>query len=210
MDKKEILKILKESAIKYKENLKDSNLLIIYKEKAKIKYIEILFLARNFMHLTGVKCNDKNRKYMKANQFYQACLNNKLSYKDIIIKQNGTTKLKLDVLSQLIHIDKNCKMLGVYNNYKKELITEILLGNINMCLGLTKNSSLYYIPNTLLKGDIRKIVIKPYQVMAILKKKVEDEQYKDIMYINKKQDIGEINNNIELFSKINIKNNSKI
>lgn len=210
MDKKEILKILKESAIKYKENLKDKNLLIIYKEKAKIKYIEILFLARNFMHLTGVKCNDKNKKYMKSNQFYQACLNNKLSYKDIIIKQNGTTKLKLDILSQLIYIDKKCKMIGVYNNYKKELVTEVLLGNINMCLGLTKGSSLYYIPNTLLKEDIRKIVIKPYQIMAILKKKVKDERYKDIIYINKKIDISEINNNIELFSKINIKNNSKI
>ena len=201
MDKKEILKILKESAIKYKENLKDNNLLIIYKEKAKIKYIEILFLARNFMHLTGVKCNDKNRKYMKANQFYQACLNNKLSYKDIIIKQNGTTKLKLDILSQLIHIDKNCKMLGVYNNYKKELITEILLGNINMCLGLVKSATSYYIPNTLLKEDIRKIVIEPYQIMAILKKKVEEEKYKDIIYINKKANISEINSNIELFNK---------
>lgn len=201
MDKKEILKILKESAIKYKENLKDNNLLIIYKEKEKIKYIEVLFLARNFMHLTGVKCNDKNKKYMKANQFYQACLNNKLSYKDIVIKQDGTTKLKLDILSQLIHIDKKIKIIGVYNNYKKELITEILLGNINMCLGLIKSSSSYYIPNTLLKEDIRKIVVKPYQIVAILKKKVKERKYKDIIYINKKVKISEINSSIELFSK---------
>ena len=129
MKEKEILKILKESAIKYKENLKDKNLLIIYKERTEIKYIEILFLARNFMHLTGVKCNDKNGKNMKANQFYQACLNNKLSYKDIIIKQNGTTKLKLDILSQLININKNfkkCKNIVLTGNTFIENKTNIL------------------------------------------------------------------------------------
>ena len=203
MDKKEILKLLKESAIKYKDNLKDNNLLVIYKEKEEIKYIEILFLARNFMHLTGVKCVDKNKKYMKANQFYQACINNKLSYKDIIIKQDGTTKLKLDILSQLVNIDKKCKMIGRYNNYKKTLMTDILFGNINICLGITKALP-YYIPNTLLKEDVRKLVIKPYQVMAVLKKKVKEEKYENIIYINKKLDIEKIKK-IELINKINIK-----
>ena len=203
MDKKEILKLLRECAISYKENLKDNNLLVVYKKESKIKYIEILFLARNFMHLTGVKCNDKNKKYMKANQFYQACLNNKLSYKDIIIKQDGTTKLKLDIFSQLVNIDKKCKMIGKYNNYKRALITEVLLGNINMCLGLTKTSS-YYIPNTLLKEDVRKLVIKPYQVMAVLKKKTKEEKYGNVIYINKKLDINKINN-LELINKINVK-----
>lgn len=210
MDEKEVLKILKESAIKYKENLKDKNLLIIYKEKTEIKYIEILFLSRNFMHLTGVKCNSNNGKCMPANQFFQACLNNKLSYKDIIMKQNGTTKLKLDILSQLININKNFKMIGEYNSYKNELITEILLGNINMCLGLTKNISSYYVPNTLLKEDIRKIVIKPYRIIAVLKKNVEDEQYQNVVFLNKKIDINVIKSNTELSEKINIKINSNL
>lgn len=203
MDKKEILKILKESAINYKENLKDNNFLVIYKEKDNIEYIELVFLSRNFMHLTGVKCVDRKKEYMKANQFYQACINNKLSYKDIIIKHDGTTKLKLDILSQLIHIDKKCKMIGEFNNCKKTLMTEMLLGNINMCLGLTKTSS-FYMPNTLLKDDIRKLVINPYQVMAVLKKKVKEEKYQNIIYINKKLDIKKIEK-IELINKINIK-----
>ena len=69
MKEKEILKILKESAIKYKENLKDKNLLIIYKERTEIKYIEILFLARNFMHLTGVKCKTKIRYTFSINKY---------------------------------------------------------------------------------------------------------------------------------------------
>ena len=206
MNKKEIVKTLKESVIQYKENLKDKNFIIVYMDKNKIKFIEILFLARNFMHLTGVKCNDKNGKCMKANQFYQVCLNNKLSYKDIIIKQDGTIELKLAILSQLINVSRNFKMIGKYNNYKNKLVTEILLGNVNMCLGLTKNTSLYYVPNTLLKEDIRKIVIKPYPIVAVLKKNLEDKKYKRIIYMNKKIDINIINDNIELSKKINIKN----
>ena len=192
MDKKEIIKLLKENAIKYKENLKDRNLLVVYKENKEIKSIEILFLSRNFMHLTGVKAKDKYNKYMKANQFYHACLNNKLSYKDIIIKEDGTTKLKLNVLNQLINIEKKCKMVGIYNNYKKELVTEILIGNTTMCLGIIKNSSYYYMPNTLLKEDIRKLIIKPYQIIAILKKNSKDEKYVEIIYKNKKIDISVI------------------
>ena len=202
MDKKEMLKILKESAMKYKDNLKDNNLLVIYKEKEEIKYIEILFLARNFMHLTGVKCVDKNKKYLKANQFYQACIKNKLSYKGIVIKQDGTTKLKLDIFSQLIHIDKKCKMIGKYNNYKKMLMTDILLGTNNICLGVTKEQS-YYMPNTLLKEDVRNLVIKPYQVIAVLKKKIKEEKYENVIYINKEFELNKIKK-LDIVDKINI------
>lgn len=204
MQQKEMLKILKESAKIYKDNLQNKNLLIIYCKDGKVEYIEMLFLARNFMHLTGLRSIDKNGKYKKANQFYQACLNNKLSYKDIIIKKDGTTQLKLDMISQLINIDKKCKMIGIYNHSKKELITEILLGNINMCLGTIKNSSTYYIPNTLLKEDIRKLTIKPYSIVGILKKQIEDKKYQMVTYVSKKMDIDKIRKNIELCNKINI------
>ena len=78
-----------------------------------------------------------------------------------------------------------------------------------MCLGLTKNTSSYYIPNTLLKEDIRKLVIKPCRIIAVLKKNVESEQYKDVIYLNK-EDIDVTNNNTDLSKKINIKNNSNL
>ena len=186
MDKKEILKILKENAIKYNENLKDNNLLILYQKEQKIEYVEILFLARNFMHLTGVKYYDKVGRYMKSNQFFQACLKNKLSEKNIKIKKDGTTQLKLQILSQLIHIDKKIKMLGIYNQSKQDLKTEILIGNIHICVGLIKSIGDYYLPNSLLKEDIRKRVIKPYKIVGILKKKVKEEKYQDIIYLDEK------------------------
>lgn len=189
----------------YKENLQNTNLLIIYNKNNKIEYIEILFLARNFMHLTGVRRLESSGKYNKANQFYNACLNNKLSYKDIVIKEDGTTKLKLDIISNLVNVDKKCKMIGMYNNSKKELITDILIGSVHMCVGLIRNSKTYYIPNTLLKEDIRKLTIEQYPIIAILKKKINEEEYKTLTYISKKMNINKAEKNIELCNKINMK-----
>ena len=191
MGKKEILKMLKENAMKYNENLKDNNLLILYQNEQKIEYVEILFLARNFMHLIGVKYYDKG-KYMKANQFFQACLKNKLSEKNIKIKEDGTTNLKFEIFSQLFYINKKIKMLGIYNQSKQDLKTEILLGNIHICVGLIKSIGDYYLPNSLLKDDIRKRVIKPYKIVGILKKKVKEEKYQDIIYLDEKMKENQI------------------
>ena len=41
MNKKEIVKTLKESVIQYKENLKDKNFIIVYMDKNKIKQLNI-------------------------------------------------------------------------------------------------------------------------------------------------------------------------
>lgn len=205
MNQKEIVKKLKESAKIYKENLQNTNLLIIYNKNKKIEYIEILFLARNFMHLTGVRSLESSGKYKKANQFYNACLNNKLSYKNIVIKEDGTTELKLDIISDLVNIDKKCKIIGTYDNSKKELITDILVGSVHMCVGLIKDSKTYYIPNTLLKEDIRKLTLKQYPIICILKKKINEEKYQMVTCISKKIDIDKVEKNIELCNKINIK-----
>lgn len=194
----------------YKENLQNTNLLIIYNKNNKIEYIEILFLARNFMHLTGVRRLESSGKYNKANQFYNACLNNKLSYKDIVIKEDGTTKLKLDIICSLVNIDKKCKMIGMYDNSKKELITDILVGDIHMCVGLIRDSDIYYVPNTLLKEDIRKLTVKHYPIIGILKKKINEAKYQTATYISKKIDMYKIERNIELCNKINIEMFDKV
>lgn len=44
----------------------------------------------------------------------------------------------------------------------------------------------------LLKEDIRKLIIKPYQIIAILKKNSKDEKYEEVIYKNKKIDISVI------------------
>lgn len=209
MNQTEIIKKLIEGAKNYKENLQNKNLFIVYRDKEKVKYIEVVFLARNFMHLTGIRTIGKEGKYKTANQFYQACLNYKLSNKDICVKEDGTTKLKLDIMDKMIHIEQNCKMIGMYNDSKKELITEVLLGNIHMCLGIIKGVKEYYIPNTLLKQDIRKLTIKTYPIIGIWKKNIKEKKYQKVVYINKKIEMDFIQKNIDFYSKIKMEKEKK-
>ena len=47
--------IINKSAVSYKENLLDKNVLFVTKDDNKVLLFETQFLDRNFMHLTGVK-----------------------------------------------------------------------------------------------------------------------------------------------------------
>lgn len=210
MNQMEIIKKLVEGAKNYKENLQNKNLFIVYRDREEAKYIELVFLARNFMHLTGIRAIGKDGKYKTANQFYQACLNYKLSNKDICVKEDGTTKLKLDIIDKMIHIEQNCKMIGIYNDSKKELITEMLLGNIHMCLGIIKGIKEYYIPNTLLKQDIRKLTRKTYPIIGIWKKNRNEKEYQQVVYINKKIEMDFLQKNKVLYKKIKIEKEKTI
>lgn len=53
--KKDIIKILHQSAKKYQENLLNKKIIFIYKNKDNLDFIEALFKDSNFMHLTGIK-----------------------------------------------------------------------------------------------------------------------------------------------------------
>lgn len=64
------------------------------------------------MHLTGVRSLESNEKYKNANQFYNVCLNNKLSYKNIVTKNDGTTTLKLDIKKLQENIEL-CKKIDI-------------------------------------------------------------------------------------------------
>lgn len=201
MKEKQIMKKLNESAKLYKENLQNKNLLIMYEKDNKIEYIEILFLARNFMHLTGVRSTE----IKKANQFYQACLANKLNRKTLNMKEDGTTQLKMDIISNMIKSNEEWKIIGLYNRAKEKLKTDIVLGKENMCLGLIKEVSHYYIPNTLLKEDIRKITNESNVIVGILKKEKEERIYQNVIEVNKNIEIERIRENEKLASKLKIK-----
>lgn len=200
MKEKEIMKKLKESAKLYKENLQNKNLLIMYEKDNKIEYIEILFLTRNFMHLTGVRSTE----IKKANQFYQACLTNKLNIKTLKMKEDGTTQLKMDIISNMIKMEEPWKIIGVYNGAKEKLKTDILLGKGDICLGVIKEVSNYYIPNTLLKEDIRKITKENNVIVGIFKKEKQEEIYQKVTNINKNIEIERIRKNEKLASKLKI------
>lgn len=138
------------------------------------------FLANNFKHLTGIKC----KKTKSSIEFYKQCLNNKLSYKDIEVKLNGTTRLKLEILPQLVNIGRNAKLVANYDNSKINLYTEKIIGNVRCCIGFIKKEK-YYLPNTIIKQDIREIAEKNTinRIVVILEKNIKDKKYKSITYI---------------------------
>lgn len=198
MDKKIALKIILESSKEYKTNLENCNLLFIYGDIKKPRYIETTFLRRNFLHLTGADTN------IPANQFYEKALNMKLTEHNFEMKPDGTTELKLSVLPQMMYIDKNARMIGNYNNIKWELKTEKLVGNIRACIGFTKSKDQkYYIPNTLLKEDTRKVANHPQErILAVFKKRRNDSYYLENPYLAKGINVNDLFKNELLSSMI--------
>ncbi len=177
--KREILREIIESVKIYNENLLNKNLLFIYKDNKKFSYIETKFLKSNFYHLTGLESKNINPKF-----FYEKCLNNKIKENEIKIRKDGTTMLKISVLRSLMNIHKNAKIIGDFNHTGIVLSTEKLVGNTTSCLGL-KRIDKFYICNTLLKVDIRKVSINNRKIVSILSKNIQDSKYKKITYIDK-------------------------
>lgn len=184
MSKQEALKIMLNCSKMYQQNLENKNILYIIQDRVgKLNYLEVTFLSRNFLHLTGIKI--LNSKIKSSTEFYNLCIKKQLSISDFEFNTNGTTIKKLDILPSVMQIHKTARIIGKYNNLKKYLSTEQLIGTINYCIGCV-NENNYYIPNTVLKEDIRYIVEKQYRVMFILRKGIKDTKYNEITYKNKK------------------------
>lgn len=196
---KELVKKVYEYARLYEERLNGKNIMFIFENNytKELNYIETQFLANNFMHLTGVI----HEKIKSSKEFYKLCINKKLSYKDVTQKQNGTTKLKLDIFPQLLNLSRNAKVISNYDNSKVNLYTEKLIGNYRGCIGFIKKDK-FYLPNTIIKQDLREISQKGTvnKVIAILEKKIEEKKYAKLTYINKEIQIWKV------IEKLNIKN----
>lgn len=200
---KEIVNKVCEYAQIYDKNLKGKNIMFIFENivSKEIDYIETEFLANNYKHLTGVEYKEE----ITPTKFYKLCINSKLSYRNITQKNNGTTKLKLDVLPQLLNITKKAKLIANYSGSKVNLYTEKLIGNVRCCIGFIKKDK-YYLPNTILKQDIREIsqLESDCKIVAILEKTSKQKEYNKITYINKNINLKQIINKLKIGEKIAI------
>ena len=198
MEKQEAIKIITTCAQNYKTNLENKNLLFIFGNQHKAEYFETLFLPQNFIHLTGIE----SKHHLGTSEMYEKILNNKFSKNDFGFKSDGTAELKISILSKIVQVQGNAKMIGEYNNVGTSLYTEKIAGNVSACLGFVRNGN-YYVPNTALKEDIRKITIKPQKrILAVLRKPTKDEQYKEITYLAKGINFEELHLEAELKGKI--------
>lgn len=185
MKKEDAIKIITKCASDYQSCLSNKNILFVYGTLQNPNYLEATFLARHFLHLTGLEIN-KNR-ISSSTDFYKRALNNRLSPHDFSFPKNGTAELKLMILPSLMKIHRSAKMIGDYNFVKPILYTKKLVGNITACLGFVKDEDIeYYIPNTVLQEDIRDITQKPQQrILAVLRKDIIQENYEEVCYIAK-------------------------
>ena len=171
MEKKDAIKIINQSAKLFQQNMEGKDFLFIYRrtDEKEFKILQAQFYDYNFHHLTGTKLNSI---VSSATEFYHKSLTNTLSVNDFEFADDGTTEQKLDVLLEIMNIKASAQMLGDYNGSRINLYTNKVTGNVKGCLGFVKDSRLNtYVPNTVLKEDIRKISPKPVaKVFAIFYK----------------------------------------
>ena len=201
--KSEIIKILYTSAKKYEENLLNKNILFVFECKStkEILSIETIFNDYNFMHLTGIA-------YTKgAKDFFYDCIEKRISPQDIGIKNEVFTKLKLQVLENMMSINKSAKKIGTYNNNKTTLKIEKVIGNIHCSLGFSniignKKVLRYYYPKTLLQEEFKKNVEEEHRIIAIFSKNKKEKKYKELTYLTKKCEVNTLFNNEKLMNLI--------
>lgn len=177
MNKSDALAILFKSAELYEKNLANKNLLVAYRnESGGVTEIELLFLKKHFLHLSGVQID---RESISSTQFFSLCKNKRLSIREFDFSPNGTTVQKLCVLNQLMSISQKASMIGTFDGNRLHLQTKYLVGSVHACMGFVIDDETgYYIPNTALQADIRDLCRdKPRQILAILVKNTKDDKY---------------------------------
>ena len=179
MTKKQAIDIICKCAKSYHNYLENKQILFVYRDSSNHShYTEVQFKSHNFLHFTGVKL----RKELNANTFYRYALNARLNEKDFSLDNSSVAELKLQILDTIMNIDTSARMIGNYNNSKVDLYTEKIAGTVSACLGLIQKDNIY-IPNSVLKEEIRTLISKPPgKIYAILKKKIGEPCYTKLTY----------------------------
>lgn len=179
MTKKDAISIISKCATLYAANLCDRQLAFVYRDgNNQTGFVEVTFRSNNFMHFTGIDA----KKHIKANAFYRDALDKRLKESDIQFKNNHTTELKLQILQNIMNIPFSARMIGDYTGARLNLYTEKVAGGATACLGLIL-SGYEYIPNTILKEDIRNIIQKPPgKIFAIFRKPIRQDIYTELTF----------------------------
>lgn len=182
-------------AKQYQRKLLNKKFIIIYRESRDnvIRYIEVVFHARNYQHLTGLEMIDHEGNVLRNQSvnFYRKCIENKLGIEEFRFKVDGTTHLKLSALPVLMDVTKITKITGDYNHVRPYLLVDKVVGGVNFCLGLSKENNIY-VPSSALLENIKKLTDAPSQVLAILEKEMVEEIYMVVKYVAKGLNLNSI------------------
>ncbi len=203
MNKSDALKLITKAAGIYERYLSNKNLLIVFNNVSQPYFIATKAMRSNFLHLIGVIINqesllsDVEDKQSNCNEvFYLKCLYCRLSLNDFEFKDDGTTIQKLKVILAALNLYKNAKMIGDFNNNRVFLKTDKIVGNDNSYLGFIFDDG-YYVPNTVIKGNIKIDSLSTSRVLAILSKPLDGRKYKEIKYTAKNIDVPRLLKTLE-------------
>ncbi len=193
----------------YKKKLANTKILVIYRnrENNEIESIEIVFRPSNYQHLTGLTLFDTQGKQKKncSVEFYHKCTGNNLKASEIQFKEDGTTPLKLDALPSLMDLTNITKIVGDYDNSKKWMEADVIVGGINFCLAVSEDKDGSYFPRSGLLEDIRNITRKSSQVLAIFQKKLSDKgAYQKVRYVAKGLEFLKLNLPSKILEQIGV------
>lgn len=198
LTKKQAIDILVNAAKDYETALKGKHFLIVYRTRRGFEYVTIGFRDYNFLHLTGVKTN------LKAQVFYSACLNKRLSEKDIDLNTSGKAQQKLSVLPYLHTLLFNHCMIGTSLNGGVYINSDYFVGNTKtfLSVGFRSHKSVD-IPITLYNSDIRQLTKPTYKIVAIFSKKYNEDKFNTCTYYSD-TDITQISNDIKSLLDTNL------
>lgn len=177
--KREAVNIAVKCAKLYKENFVGQRLLFLMTDKHKyVSALEVEFAASNYQHLTGLRSS----KIKSKQEFFSKCVSGRLSETEIELAKDGTTNQKLSVLPFVMkNVNLSANMLGNYNHSHPLLYTEKVVGGVRWGLGF-RDVGGKFVPDTLLAGDIRDLVIEAYRIIATYAKPKNEEFYQNLVY----------------------------
>lgn len=189
-DKKDIINKISKCAKDYKKNLENKKLLFLIENKNRtLSIFEVIMFPSNFHHLTGTNIIENGKKINSLN-FYQRFIDGNVKPENLRLK-DSTSYYKIKILPQLMNLDKMAKMIGEFDNSRIFLQTDKIIGNVNACMGFIKIKN-NYIPNTALNEDIRSITSERKKIIAILKKDIKEDLYREITYLKNNYDITQL------------------
>ena len=191
-------KLTKENAIPelvhcaelYRNELANRKLLFFgtAKSNKKVHCIEVGFRPANFMHLTGARHPKGSNQ--SATSFYKKCINHRLSPEDFIIPDNGTMRVKLNVLPGILNGSISAKMIGDYCSSRPQFYADKLIGGNRACLGVTlysekkeqKHKPVCYTPTSTLRTSMKQMICNQLRVVAVFRKNWEAREYAEVTY----------------------------
>ena len=180
--KEEALKIVQKCAEKYQEQLLDRSILFVFVDKHnRTSTLEVHFMKRNFLHLTGFEVDTAT---ISATRFFDLCIDKRLSVHDFELSKDCTTDLKLLVLPNLMTKNLSANSVGDFNGTGIKLYTEKIAGGVKGCMGFRLDDDTgLMLPNTVLNMDIRDCTKSPQsRIIATYRKCSTDSVYTEIVY----------------------------